>query len=99
MTAKEAIEALKLEQISFEGNAFRVAKFFEGLSVAIKALEKQIPKMPIIREHKTPESPIPNDDWWYECPCCGNQDIDYPEHHCPCGQTLYWEEDDETRIL
>ena len=55
-----------------------------------EALEKQIPKEPIIWEYKTPESPIPNDAWGYECPCCGNQDIDYPEHHCPCGQALDW---------
>lgn len=25
-----------------------------------------------------------------KCPCCGNCDIDYPEHHCICGQTLDW---------
>ena len=55
-----------------------------------EALEKQIPKEPIIWEYKTPESPIPNDDWGYECPCCGNCDIDYPDHHCPCGQALDW---------
>ena len=53
-------------------------------------IEKQIPKKPIIWEHHTIESPIPNDDWGYECPCCGNCDIDYPEHHCECGQALDW---------
>lgn len=63
---------------------------FEWLEKSKEALEKQIPKEPIIWEYKTPESPIPNDAWGYECPCCGNQDIDYPEHHCPCGQTLDW---------
>ena len=30
----------------------------------------------------------------YECPCCGNQEIDYPEHHCDCDQALDWEEEE-----
>ena len=47
MTPQEAIEALKIEQIQIEGKAVRVAKFFEGISVANEALEKQIPKKPI----------------------------------------------------
>lgn len=62
--------------------------------VAIKALEKQIPKKPLFWENKYYFSPSPNDDWGYECPCCGNQDIDYPEHHCECGQKLYWGEEE-----
>ena len=63
---------------------------FEWLEMAKKALEKQIPKTPIIWENKYYYSPTPNDDWGYECPCCGNQEIDYPEHHCTCGQALDW---------
>lgn len=46
MTPQEAIEAIKIEKISIEGNAGRIAKFFEGLSVAKTALEKRIPKKP-----------------------------------------------------
>jgi hypothetical protein len=60
--------------------------------MAMEALEKQIPKTPFIWEDKYYFSPTPNDDWGYECPCCGNRDIDYPEHHCECGQALDWEE-------
>ena len=63
----------------------------EWLEIAKKALEKQIPKTPIIWESKYYYSPTPNDDWGYECPCCGNQEIDYPEHHCTCGQALNWD--------
>ena len=63
----------------------------EALNMAIEALEKQTPKIPLKWEYWTVESPIPNDDWGYECPCCGNQDIDYPDHYCDCGQALDWE--------
>ena len=44
MTVQEALEALKIEQIQIEGKSVRVAKFFEGISAANEALEKQIPK-------------------------------------------------------
>lgn len=68
-----------------------------AIQIAIKSIEKQIPKKPLIwRGIKTPESPIPFDDWGYECPCCGNQEIDYPDHHCECGQALDWREDNDT---
>lgn len=63
----------------------------EALDMAIEALEKQIPKEPIIWEEKYYFPSTPNDDWGYECPCCGSRNIDYPEHHCICGQTLYWD--------
>lgn len=59
--------------------------------LAIEACEKQITKKPIVWENKSYDSPVPNDDWGYECPCCGNRDIDYPEHHCTCGQALNWD--------
>ena len=86
MTHEEAIEILKHEH----DYAQLLSYVNEALKTAISALEKQIPKKPIIWEHRTIESPIPNDDWEYECPCCGNCDIDYPEHHCECGQALNW---------
>lgn len=41
MTENEAIEALKLEGgLEITGRPIRVAKFFEGIDVAIKALEE-----------------------------------------------------------
>lgn len=54
-------------------------------------LGKNTPKEPLIWENKYYYSPTPNDDWGYECPYCGNQEIDYPEHHCTCGQALKWD--------
>lgn len=64
----------------------------EVFKIAVEALEKQIPRKPFFWEDKYYYSPTPNDDWGYECPCCGNRDIDYPEHHCTCGQALDWSE-------
>ena len=66
----------------------------EGLCrTALNALEKQIPKQPNIWKDRYYISPDPyDDDWGYSCPCCGNRDIDYPEHHCICGQALDWSE-------
>lgn len=89
MTPQEAIEALKIEQIQIEGKAVRVAKFFEGISVANEALEKQIPKKYIADRYP-----------WCICPNCGgsvfvshiqehiqNKETTYCEH---CGQALDW---------
>jgi hypothetical protein len=64
----------------------------EGLCrTALNALEKQIPRQPIFWRNQYFDSRF-EDDWGYECPCCGNRDIDYPEHHCICGQALDWSE-------
>lgn len=60
--------------------------------IAVDALRKQIPTKPVFWEDKYYFSPTPNNDWGYECPCCGNREIDYPEHHCICGQALDWSE-------
>ena len=66
----------------------------EALDMAIVSLAKQIPKQPIVwlGEYYY-HSSIFSDDWGYECPCCGNREIDYPDHHCTCGQALDWSED------
>ena len=58
----------------------------------IQALKKQIPKRPGIWMNKDCHSPTPEYDWGYECPYCRNREIDYPEHHCICGQALDWSE-------
>lgn len=60
--------------------------------IAVDALEKQIPKKPIIWENMCYSYFMIDDDWGYECPCCKNREIDYPEHHCICGQALDWSE-------
>lgn len=88
MDYKKAIEIVK--DLDCRGYLnYRLAR-----QLAIEALEKQISKTPVIWENKYYLSPTPNDDWGYECPCCGNQEIDYPEHHCICGQALNWDDID-----
>ena len=84
MTAQEAITALKLEKITIEGNAIRVADFFRGLSVANIALEKQVPQKVKIK------------DFRLRCPICNLNvgSVGCPERNfCPsCGQALDWSE-------
>lgn len=95
---EEALKVMK-QQREEAGQAFLGVVQFNvpQYYAVIEALEKQIPKKPLIwRGIKTPESPIPFDDWGYECPCCGNQEIDYPDHHCECGQALDWSEENDT---
>lgn len=57
---------------------------------AIKALEKQIPKIPAYEgDGYDPEGNIIFDEWL--CPCCGTRyEVDYDEHDfCPnCGQAI-----------
>ena len=88
MTNEEAINTIKTAIAEVEW--YYPMDYAIAFEIAISALEKQIPKKPIFWEYRTIESPIPNDDWGYECPCCGNRDIDYPEHHCECGQAIDW---------
>lgn len=108
MTEEEAIKLLEIakqslkEQMpvltkinpqkskSLEKNALII---IEAYSMAIEALEKQIAKKPLIWEEKWYYAPSPNDEWGYECPCCGNRELDYPEHHCECGQAIDWSEE------
>ena len=93
MEAKEAIKRIEEHNRIHAAKEYPFAiKITEALDMAVKALEKQIPNTPIIWENKSYYSPTTNDDWGYECPCCGNQEIDYPEHHCTCGQALDWDD-------
>lgn len=87
MTYEEAIEILQEER-----DYAQFPKYVrEAVEIATSAIKKRIPASPIIwHGTQTPDSPIPPDDWGYECPCCGNQEIDYPDHHCECGQALDW---------
>lgn len=96
MTAQNRKEALRYINAQLEYGYLDLGAHDEDeLEIVKEALEKQIPKKPIIWENRHYFSPSPNDDWGYECPCCGNQEIDYPEHHCTCGQALDWTEVEE----
>ena len=100
MTPQEAKEALKIEQIQIEGKAVRVAKFFEGISVANEALEKQTPKKATAEtiNRGIDISGEYDIDFNLCCPVCGGVvgtfegEVDvYFSKYCPnCGQALDW---------
>lgn len=60
--------------------------------VAIKAVEKQIPKKPLNREDRAEIS-------YGYCPCCSNIIDDWNDiRHCgECGQAIDWSEWDEDK--
>lgn len=62
----------------------------DAAEIAIIAMEKQVPKKPELWHNQPCPPEWADDDWGYRCPTCGNEDIDYPEHHCSCGQALDW---------
>lgn len=90
MTTQEAIKWFEKFIDVYEMFPIKNDMKLEAYKLAVDALKKQIPKIPHIWEDKYYFSPMPNDDWGYSCPCCGNREIDYPELHCECGQTLDW---------
>lgn len=89
MTYDEAVNQLKT-MIS----VYNEGKCTTAMRIAIKALEKQIPKKPELWHNQPYPPEWADDDWGYRCPACGNEEIDYPEHHCICGQTIDWSDCD-----
>ena len=92
MEVKEAIERIKEhKEIHFAKEYPRAIKITEALDMAIKALEKQIPK-------KVVEINIPNTYYSkagirYECPTCHKINYYKETDHCIlCGQALDWSE-------
>lgn len=69
----------------------------ESIDMAIKALEKQIPKKPTYDgDGYAPDGTFVWDEWI--CPCCGTRyEVDYDEHDfCPnCGQKIDWSDENE----
>ena len=90
MTPEKAIEAIKIEKISIEGEAKRVAEFFEGLSVAKSAVEKQIlKKVNNFSEDSDISACVPKTKSG-NCPIC-NAFIWGERAYCEkCGQALDW---------
>lgn len=100
MTEKEAIETLqeksleRCEAFGFDCGNCDKCEVTIAYDMAIKALEKQIPKKPISEER------------YYICPCCrgdlGVSDDDIfvyelptPKYCGDCGQALDWSDTDE----
>ena len=68
----------------------------EAVSVAIEALEKQIPKKPDYEGDGYWNGELVYDTWI--CPHCEKKyEVDYEEYDfCPnCGQAIDWSEDNE----
>lgn len=68
-----------------------------AFSLAIQALEKQIPKKPTYDgDGYAPDGTFVWDEWL--CPCCGERyEVDYDDYdYCPnCGQKLDWSDEIE----
>ena len=88
MTNEEAIVKLEVHSSTNGSGQCTSEEHQKAKILAIKALEKQIPK---IAEHE--------DGVWSICPCCGgsvcndtehavNKEVSYCEH---CGQAIDWE--------
>lgn len=88
---KEAIEAIKANYPPENYSLLR-----EALDLAIKVLEKNTPKKPILLTHL----PLIQSGWKYGCPSCklavgvNSYSFDYTDEdeYCPsCGQKLNWD--------
>ena len=89
---EEAVSNLKmiLEEVTETDEAvcYVTSDDAEALILAIKALEKQVPKKPIDNIEQE----------WFECPTCRRVVVLYhngKRHHCECGQSLKWEDIDD----
>ena len=94
MTAEQAIKELKSDrelygsEIVYAGDGTPEGDLMLALDMGIAALEKQIPKKPVMVGE---EYIFERDEWEkdYECPFCGNPYADDSFCSC-CGQKLDW---------
>lgn len=88
MTRKEAIEFLRCNSYNMESCDKKECNKQEALTMAIEALEKQIPK-----------KPYRHDADYYVCPNCDCQVVwQWFESYCEhCGQAIDWSEEDDIR--
>ena len=88
MKEQEAIERLK-DHFRIHNDRRPTPYLDEAVSVAIAALEKQIPKRPDYEGDGYYNGELVYDTWI--CPCCGEHyEVDYDNYdYCPnCGQHL-----------
>ena len=97
MTESEAIKILQRDlQIQLENKA--LPDGIEAIQIAIQALEKQIPKKPIMKQY------FENlEEEYLCCPTCGEiltdripmDNKDFYFHCLNCGQKFNWESDEK----
>nr|DAS82798.1 MAG TPA: DNA-directed RNA polymerase [Caudoviricetes sp.] len=101
MTESEAIEKLKnmrlFMQIENENNDCKFTEDdYKANEMAIRALEKQIPKKPTYEgDGYAPDGTLIYDTWI--CSCCDKRyEVDYDDYdYCPnCGQKLDWSDEE-----
>lgn len=92
MTAKEAIKTIQVAIAEVEWEY--PLDYSVAFKTAIEALEKQIPKKPVVVDE---EYIFEKDEWEkdYECPSCGNPYADDSFCSC-CGQKLDWSDTNVT---
>ena len=95
MTEIEAIELFK-ERLTLikEHYAGEVKDYEEALEIGIQALEKQIPKKPIINHINTNEDVTEIE---YTCSACGTNYVELTpcEEFCPyCGNKIDWSDEE-----
>lgn len=89
MTEQQAIETIKYASAFNQDNS----PLTIALDMAIKAMEKQIPKKPDLEGDGYADGHLVYDTWI--CPRCGvKYEVDYEEYDwCPdCGQRIDWSE-------
>lgn len=93
MTESEAIKELR--NIRPKGGIIP-QKRAEAIDIAIKSLNKQIPKSPTYEgDGYAPDGTFVWDEWL--CPHCGSRfEVDYDDYnYCPdCGQKIDWGEEE-----
>lgn len=97
MTENETIREVRFNMSTIGLSDKAAKRVVEARNMAIKALEKQIPKKPTYEgDGYAPDGTLVYDTWI--CPCCDKRyEVDYDDYdYCPnCGQKLDLDRSDE----
>lgn len=96
MTENEAIREARFNMSTIGLSDKAAKRVVKARNMAIKALEKQIPKKPTYEgDGYAPDGTLVYDTWI--CPCCDKRyEVDYDDYdYCPnCGQKLDLDRDE-----
>jgi hypothetical protein len=97
MTENGAIREVRFNMSTIGLSDKAAKRVVEARNMAIKALEKQMPKKPTYEgDGYAPDGTLVYDTWI--CPCCDKRyEVYYDDYdYCPnCGQKLDWSEEGE----